>query len=197
MFRWAEMAVCQRFAVGGGGKFCLGRGLGFLILVWERKRGRKRKAVRGRTAIEELEESAFGAEPGGLLRNPMPSMPSRRGYVSFAGPKESNQRKGPGCGHPVPRSRAKSLIKTGRLHSRKSNVPASPSPTSSTNFARATQQKPPYPFCHALSPVLKGLTAGLRKVFPKGQCGLASFCLPQRPTIENATAKSCREKLRG
>ena len=143
-------------------------------------------------------ESAWRRRAGLAAAQPKPSMPSRRGYVSFAGPKESNQRKGPGCDHPVSRSRAKSLIKTGRLHPIKSNVPASPNTPSSTNSVRATTQEPPYPFCHALSPVLKGLTAGLRTEFGlKGQCGLASPCLPQRPTLEGATAKSCREKLRG
>ena len=121
-------------------------------------------------------------EPGWSLRLQMPSMPcAGGGSFGSAAPKEP---KVPlfRCSH-VPRSRAKSLIKTGRLHPIKSNVPASPNTPSPTSSVRAASIEPPYPFCHALSRVLKGLTAGLRTVFRlKGKCGSDLLVFPYPPS---------------
>ena len=128
----------------------------------EKRREEERMAARGRAAF--FCGMRLRREPGGLLRNPMPSMPSAGGgSFGSAAPKEP---KVPlfRCS-PAPRSQAKSLIKTGRLHPMKNNNPASPNKPSPTNPVRATSQEPPYPFCQALSLVLKGLTTGLRTVF--------------------------------
>jgi hypothetical protein len=107
-----------------------GRPDGAALFLFEGGR-RGREAVRGRTAIEKLKESACGAEPGWSLRLQMPSMPSRRGSF-LAEPKKERKK----VGFCVLRRLAitsKSLIKTGRLHYRKSIVPASSDLPSSTD----------------------------------------------------------------
>jgi hypothetical protein len=59
-------------------------------LELERKKGRK-EGRPGTDGNEESDESACGAEPGGLLRNPMPSMPyAGGGSFGSAAPKEPN-----------------------------------------------------------------------------------------------------------
>ena len=155
-----------------------------------------------RAAIEEWGESAFGAEPGGLLRNPMPSKPCALltplrivlpfGQVHFVQSRISvgHGRRSIFCeGQKIdekrPLGRMTRLVITGKEPDQSGTAPSNqkykpclPANTESNQFRAGRLTRAALPALSRSNPCAQRLTAGLRKVF-----GIKGHCVLKLPTL--------------